>query len=123
MRALNPDLDHVREIFAEAFSGCGTRLTQADQPDVTAYEHIDLPPIKPVTTRVNLHHGACPCCGSCVVATPPTDMPDGSPFGHCRRGLPRRQQARASWRWSSICKRANWSATTGWSRCCTACLA
>ena len=49
---------------------------------------------------------------------PPADMPDGSPFGHCCRGLPRRHQAKASWPSSSICMPANWSATTSWSRCC-----
>jgi transposase len=80
-RALCPDPDHVREVYAKACNGCGTRLSQADQPDITAYDHIDLPPIKPVTTRVHLHRGACPCCGKRVVATPPADMPAGSPFG------------------------------------------
>ena len=34
-----------------------------DQPDVHAYDHIDLPEIKPVVTRVNIHSGHCPCCG------------------------------------------------------------
>lgn len=80
-RALNPAPDHVREIFAAACAGCGARLSQADQPDMHAYDHIDLPPIRPVTTRVNLHRGACPCCGSRVAAAPPADMPAGSPFG------------------------------------------
>jgi transposase len=80
-RALNPTPDHVREIYAKACNDCGARLSQADQPDVTAYDHIDLPPIRPVTTRINLHRGACPCCGKRVVAAPPADMPAGSPFG------------------------------------------
>jgi len=80
-RALEPNPDHVCEVYAKACTGCGTRLSEADQPDVQAYDHIDLPPIKPVTTRVNLHRGGCPCCGKRVVATPPADMPIGSPFG------------------------------------------
>ena len=46
-----------------------------------AYDHIDLPPIKPVVTRVHLHRGRCPCCGKRVAAPTPADMPPGSPFG------------------------------------------
>jgi transposase len=80
-RALNPNPDQVGEVYAKACNGCGGRLSQADHPDVTAYDYVDLPPIKPVTTRINLHRGACPCCGKRVVAAPPADMPPGSPFG------------------------------------------
>ncbi len=80
-RTLEPNPDKVREVYAEACAGCGAGLSKADQPDVHAYDHIDLPPIKPVTTRVNLHRGACPCCGKGVSATPPADIPVGSPFG------------------------------------------
>ena len=67
-RALEPNPDHVREVYAKACTGCGARLAETDQPEVHAYDHIDLPPIKPVTTRVNLHRGACPCCGKGVSA-------------------------------------------------------
>ncbi len=80
-RELCPRPDHVREVYAEACTGCGTALTAADQPDVHAYDHIELPPIKPITTRVNLHRGTCPCCQRKVAAAPPADMPKGSPFG------------------------------------------
>jgi len=80
-RELCSDPDHVREVLAEACAGCGHRLAAADQIDVHAYDHIDLPPVKPVTTRVNLHRGACPCCGARVVAPSPADMAPGSPFG------------------------------------------
>jgi hypothetical protein len=53
----------------------------ADQPGVFAYEHIDLRPIRPVTTRVHLHTGCCPRCKRRVAARPPVDMRPGSPFG------------------------------------------
>ena len=46
-----------------------------------AYDHIGLPPITPVTTRVQLHSGACPGCGERVAAPAPAVMPLGSPFG------------------------------------------
>ena len=79
-RALCPDPDVTHEVYAESCS-CGTVLSPADQPDVFAYDLIDLPPIKPVTTRINLHKGNCPCCGKRVAAQPPADMAPGTPFG------------------------------------------
>ena len=39
-RRLADNPDHVREIFAERCDGCGKRVTQADQPNVHAYDHI-----------------------------------------------------------------------------------
>jgi transposase len=80
-RALSPNPDATREIFAEACTGCGTKLAPKDQVAGHAYDHIDLPPIKPVTTRIVLHKGTCPCCRKRVAAQPPADMAPGSPFG------------------------------------------
>ncbi len=80
-RELCADPDKVRDVYAKRCKGCGTRVSTSDQPDIHAYDHIDLPPIKPITTRVNLHSGTCPCCGDRVVAEPPADMTPGSPFG------------------------------------------
>lgn len=79
-RELAPNPDHVRDIYAERCA-CGAELAPAGQVLAHAYDHIDLPPIKPVTTRINLHRGACPCCSKRVAATPPADMVPGSPFG------------------------------------------
>ncbi len=79
-RALCPDPDATRDIYAETCS-CGAALSAVDQPHVHAYDHIDLPPIKPVTTRIHLHKGNCPRCKKRVVAKPPADMAPGSPFG------------------------------------------
>ena len=79
-RDLCPAPDAVRNIFATRCD-CGHVPAANDQSDVHAYDHIDLPPIKPVTTRINLHSGTCTCCGQRVAAEPPEDMPLGSPFG------------------------------------------
>jgi transposase len=51
----------------------------ADQVLVHAYDHVDFPPIKPVTTRINLFRAVID--GKTVTAEPPADMPPGSPFG------------------------------------------
>jgi transposase len=81
-RALAEHPDDVREVFAVTCAGCGQPITPADQPELAhAYDHIDLPPIRPLVTRVNLRRGACPCCGARVTAPAPDDMPFGSPFG------------------------------------------
>lgn len=79
-RELCPNPDVARDIYAERCT-CGTAVSPTGQTLAHAYDHIDMPPIKPVTTRINLHEGTCPCCNKRVAAKPPADMPSGSPFG------------------------------------------
>src|SRR5579859_7075136 len=52
----NPDV--TRDIYAGR-CGCGAKLRAADQVLARAYDHVELPPIKPVTTRINLHRADC----------------------------------------------------------------
>jgi transposase len=80
-RQLAENPDEVRDVFAGACSSCGREVPHDEQGDVHAYDHIELPEIKPVVTRINLHRGTCSCCGKRVIATAPADMPPGSPFG------------------------------------------
>ena len=79
-RALCPNPDVTSDVYAERCA-CGTAVPRDDQTLSYAYDHIDLPPIKPVTTRINLHRAQCPCCKKSVTAKPPADMQPGSPFG------------------------------------------
>ena len=79
-RALCPSPDATRDIFAERCA-CGAKASPAGQVLAHAYDHIDLPPIKPFTTRINLHRAACPCCKKRITADAPADMQPGSPFG------------------------------------------
>jgi transposase len=51
-RQLAQNPDKVVDATAEACPNCGHGLTVDDQPDVYAYDHVELPPIKPETTRV-----------------------------------------------------------------------
>jgi transposase len=74
----NPDIVH--DVHVER-CGCGAAIPPDGQTLVHAYDHIDLPPIRPVTTRINLHRAQCRCCGARVTAAAPTDMAPGSPFG------------------------------------------
>ena len=60
---------------------CAHGLTSADQPEVHAYDHLDLPPMRPVVTRVHRHRGVCPCCRRGFGAPAPDGLAPGSPFG------------------------------------------
>ena len=80
-RALAEDPDGVVEATLAACPHCAYPLAAADQPDVHAYDHIDLPPIRPVVTRIHRHRGVCPCCRKRVVAPAPEGFAPGSPFG------------------------------------------
>ncbi|MBP8215883.1 MAG: IS66 family transposase, partial [Propionivibrio sp.] len=79
-RALCDNPDVTRDLYAGR-CGCGGHVGESEQHLVKAYDHIDLPPIKPITTRINIHGGICACCNKLVTATPPANMPEGSPFG------------------------------------------
>ena len=70
----------TRDVHVERCA-CGAKLPAAEQALARAYDHVELPPIKPITTRINLHRANCPCCGKTTTAEPPADMPPGSPFG------------------------------------------
>ena len=60
-RQLSETPDHVVEALAAACPHCDHVLCATDQSEFHAYDHIDLPPIKPVVTRVRRHRGICPC--------------------------------------------------------------
>jgi transposase len=79
-RELCPNPDATRRFYAERCA-CGTVLGEAGQELAREYDHIDMPPIRPVTTRIELFRATCPCCKARVTASAPTDMPEGTPFG------------------------------------------
>jgi transposase len=80
-RALAENPDTVIEAFLAACPHCDHALGAADQPDIHAYDHIDLPAVHPVITRINRHRGVCPCCRKPVAAPAPAGFEGGSPFG------------------------------------------
>ena len=80
-RKLAETPDVVRDIGPGRCRRCDIQAVPGAQPDIHAYDFIDLPPIKPIVTRINLHRGVCPCCGKRVSAAPPADMAPGTPFG------------------------------------------
>ena len=88
-RKLAENPDHVRDVFAEICPHCGKIASPADQPNVHAYDHIDLPQIKPVTTRINLHSGVCGQCGERIAGNPAHGDAARQPVRPRRRGAGR----------------------------------
>src|SRR6201996_1044078 len=79
VRAAAPD--RTVACYAERCRHCGVSLDGAGQTLRQAYDHIDLPPVRPVVTRVAIFGRRCPCCRRRVRGVAPADMPPGSPFG------------------------------------------
>ena len=79
-RKLAENPDATRRFYAERCA-CGAVLGEAGQELAKEYDHIDLPPIRPITTRIELFRATCPCCKARVTASAPADMPEGTPFG------------------------------------------
>ena len=80
-RALAADPDRIVDSLAECCPHCAHQLTRADQPGFHAYDHIEVPVIRPVVTRIHRHRGTCPHCRCGFSVAPPPGMPPGSPFG------------------------------------------
>ena len=77
--ALHPD--RIVEVLAEICPHCAHGLEASDQPGFHVYDHVELPPIRPVVTRIHRHRGICPCCRRAFSAAAPAGMAPGSPFG------------------------------------------
>ena len=80
-RPLASEPDQLVTAKAAACVHCQAALAEADQVLHGRYDKIDLPPVRPVVTRVERYAGHCPCCGGVTLAAVPEGMEDGSPFG------------------------------------------
>ncbi len=80
-RPLAENPDRIIEATLGTCPHCDHTLAAADMADIHAYDHIDLPPIRPIVTRINRHRGTCPCCRKAVAAPAPEGFEPGSPFG------------------------------------------
>ncbi|MBF9153173.1 IS66 family transposase [Novosphingobium jiangmenense] len=79
--------DKTERVMASECGHCGTDVTGQVQQCRQRYDHVDLPPIRPVVTRVELWGGRCRCCGRRYKAQAPMGMAPGSPFGPGIRAL------------------------------------
>jgi len=86
-RPLAADPDRAERCLTENCPHCQAALAPAAQRCRYRYDHIDLPKIRPVVTRVELFGGRCRQCGRRYRAEPPAAMPPGTPFGPGIRSL------------------------------------
>src|SRR4051812_15269535 len=59
---------------------CHAPISADDHVLHARYDKIDLPPVRPVLTRVERYLGRCRCCGGASLATVPVGLEEGSPF-------------------------------------------
>jgi transposase len=86
-RRLDPNPTQTFEFKASCCPHCQGDVSGVPQRLCEAYDHLELPPIRPDVTRVMLFGGDCPHCAERFKAAPPADMPPGSPFGANLRAL------------------------------------
>src|SRR3954449_13387386 len=80
-RSLAEEPDQRVVAKAAACAHCRAALGEADQRLHARYDRIDLPPVRPVVTRVERHVGHCPRGGGAALAPVPEGLEEGSPFG------------------------------------------
>jgi len=86
-RPLHPNPTTRRDVMASCCQHCGRNVSGVPQINCEAYDHIEIPPIRPDVTRVTLFGGTCPCCAKRFKALPPQGLQPGSPFGPNLRAL------------------------------------
>ncbi|MBX9814526.1 MAG: IS66 family transposase [Sphingomonas sp.] len=86
-RPLAETPNKTERIMATACCHCGTDVAGQAQRCRHRYDHIDLPPIRPIVTRIELFGGRCRGCGLRYRAPAPTGMEPGTPFGPGIRSL------------------------------------
>ena len=86
-RPLHPDPTSQRDVKADICQHCQADVSAEPQAAFEAYDHVEIPPIRPEITRVTLFGGTCPCCEKKFKAAAPADMAQGSPYGFNLRAL------------------------------------
>src|SRR5512135_2240350 len=86
-RPLTEEPDKTERRMAESCPHCGADVSGGRQSCRHRYDHIDLPPIRPEVTRIELFGGRCRKCGKRYRAEAPAGMAPGTPFGPGIRAL------------------------------------
>lgn len=79
-RLLAAEPDQLVSAKPAACVHCGAALGEGDQRLQARYDKIDLPPVRPLVTRVERYAGHCRCCGGMTLAPVPEGLEEGSPF-------------------------------------------
>jgi len=86
-RSLADAPDETIKRLATTCPHCAADVSGQTQSCRHRYDYIDIPPIAPVVTRIELFGGRCSCCGRRFRASAPAGMAPGSPFGASIRSL------------------------------------
>ena len=80
-RPLHPAPDQVLIAQAKTCPHGGGAVQAHTQHLHAVYDTIELPPVKPIVTRVEQYAGQCLRCGQSYVAPVPVGLAPGTPFG------------------------------------------
>ncbi len=83
-------MEHPDQVVSARAAGCrhcGTPLGEADHHLHSRYDKIELPPVRPVVTRVERYAGHCSCCGGTTLAPVPDGLEEGSLLIGAQGGL------------------------------------
>jgi transposase len=86
-RPLSEAPDETIKRLAIACPHCAADVSGQTQTCRHRYDHIEIPPIRPHVTRIELYGGRCGACGKRFCAAPPEGMAPGTPFGAGVRAL------------------------------------
>jgi len=81
-RELSESPDQIIKATVKSCVGCGEEILESMQTLMERYDKIDIPPIKPIVTRVERYGCKCERCGQQQIADIPVGMETGSPFGN-----------------------------------------
>lgn len=80
-RELSESPDQIIKATVKSCNECGKEIDESRQTVMQRYDKIDIPPIKPIVTRVERYGCNCANCGAEQIAPVPIGMEAGSPFG------------------------------------------
>ena len=80
-RQLSEAPDQIIKATVKSCAECGKEIAASMQILMERYDKIDIPPIKPIVTRVERYGCKCQGCGQQQIANVPVGMEPGSPFG------------------------------------------
>jgi transposase len=86
-RPLAETPDKTERVMAAGCCHCGTDVSSQTQHCRHRYDYIDLPPIRPIVTRIKLFGARCGGCGRRYRAEAPAGMEPGTPVGPGIRSL------------------------------------
>ena len=80
-RKLNSQPDRIVIAKIKNCPHCSIGISESEQKLMALYEKIEIPPIKPIVTRIQRYGGHCHSCHQNYISPVPVGMEQGSPFG------------------------------------------